>query len=46
MTSGIGGVERTEGQWASLLSGVGLIVHEIVKYDEDYEDALIIAGLA
>ncbi|CAH0019604.1 unnamed protein product [Clonostachys rhizophaga] len=42
----VGGVERTEGQWASLLSGVGLIVHEIVKYDEDYEDALIIAGLA
>ncbi|KAI0479724.1 S-adenosyl-L-methionine-dependent methyltransferase [Xylaria cf. heliscus] len=42
----VGGVERTEGQWTSLLSDVGLNVHEIVKYDDDYEDALIIAGLS
>jgi hypothetical protein len=46
VTGVIAGVERTEGQWASLLSEVGLIVHEVVKYDEGYEDALIIAGLA
>ncbi|KAI1448534.1 S-adenosyl-L-methionine-dependent methyltransferase [Annulohypoxylon stygium] len=42
----VGGVERTEGQWASLLGEVELNIHEVVKYDEDYEDALIIAGLA
>jgi demethylsterigmatocystin 6-O-methyltransferase len=42
----VGGIERTEGQWASLLHDAGLIIHEVVKYDEGYEDALIIAGLA
>ncbi|KAJ8133130.1 hypothetical protein O1611_g491 [Lasiodiplodia mahajangana] len=42
----VGGVERTEGQWAGLLSDAGLKVREVAKYDEDYEDALIIAGLA
>ncbi|GAP92083.1 putative sterigmatocystin 8-o-methyltransferase protein [Rosellinia necatrix] len=41
----VGGVERTLGQWESLLKSVGLIVHEVVKYDKDYEDAVIIAGL-
>lgn len=45
MTSGIGGIERTETQWESLLNDVGLAVRELVKYDEDYGDALIIAGL-
>ncbi|KAK2591048.1 hypothetical protein QQS21_011262 [Conoideocrella luteorostrata] len=42
----VGGIERTKIQWENLLKDVGLKIHEVVKYDEDYENSLIIASLA
>ncbi|PHH70098.1 hypothetical protein CDD82_7343 [Ophiocordyceps australis] len=41
----VGGIERTKAQWESLLNDTGLKILEVVKYDEDYEDSLIIAAL-
>lgn len=41
----VGGIERTRAQWESLLNSAGLKLLEVVNYDKDYEDAVIIAGL-
>ena len=39
-------MERTKAQWESLLNSAGLRMLEVVNYDKDYEDAVIIAGLS
>ncbi|KAH8732613.1 S-adenosyl-L-methionine-dependent methyltransferase [Phaeosphaeriaceae sp. PMI808] len=39
---GAGGVERTEAQWENLLNSAGLKMREVVNYDTDFEDSVII----
>lgn len=41
-----GGIERTKAQWENLLNECGLKILEVVNYDKDYEDSVIIAGLS
>lgn len=41
----VGGIERTRAQWESLLNEAGLNIIEVVNYDQDYGDSVIIAGL-
>jgi len=41
----VGGIERTKGQWEALLNSAGLKMYEVVNYDTDFEDSVIIAGL-
>ncbi|RYP50589.1 hypothetical protein DL768_003934 [Monosporascus sp. mg162] len=41
----VGAKERTKAEWEKLLEDAGLKLREVVKYDEEYEDCLIIAGL-
>ncbi|KAH7384633.1 S-adenosyl-L-methionine-dependent methyltransferase [Pyrenochaeta sp. MPI-SDFR-AT-0127] len=41
----VGGIERTKAQWERLLNGAGLKMREVVNYDTDFEDSVIIAGL-
>ncbi|KAF2654763.1 S-adenosyl-L-methionine-dependent methyltransferase [Lophiostoma macrostomum CBS 122681] len=41
----VAGIERTKDQWEQLLNSAGLKMHEVVNYDEHFEDSVIIAGL-
>ncbi|KUJ06912.1 S-adenosyl-L-methionine-dependent methyltransferase [Mollisia scopiformis] len=41
----VGGIERTKAQWENLLNSAGLKMQEVVNYDTDFEDSVIIAGL-
>ncbi|EPE28200.1 S-adenosyl-L-methionine-dependent methyltransferase [Glarea lozoyensis ATCC 20868] len=41
----VGGIERTKAQWENLLNSAGLQMLELVNYDKDFEDCVIIAGL-
>jgi hypothetical protein len=38
--------ERTNAEWVQLVDSAGLKVREVLKYDEEYEDCIIIAVLA
>ncbi|CAJ2509763.1 Uu.00g056630.m01.CDS01 [Anthostomella pinea] len=44
-TSTAVGMERTRAQWESLLNEAGLKIIEVLKYDQDYKDSVIIAGV-
>ncbi|PQE06880.1 Trichodiene oxygenase protein [Rutstroemia sp. NJR-2017a BVV2] len=39
----VGGIERTKAQWERLLNSAGLKILEVVNYDKDFEDCVIIA---
>jgi len=41
----VGGIERTRAQWENLLNSAGLQLREVINYDTDFEDSVIIAGL-
>jgi len=41
----VSGIERTKAQWEGLLNSAGLKMLEVVNYDQDFEDSVIIAGL-
>ncbi|KAI1144925.1 S-adenosyl-L-methionine-dependent methyltransferase [Nemania diffusa] len=41
----VGAKERTKCEWEMLLEGVGLNLCEVVRYDQEYDDCLIIASL-
>ncbi|KAK7701273.1 hypothetical protein SLS64_010316 [Diaporthe eres] len=41
----VSGIQRTKAQWETLLDDAGLKMLEVVNYNEDYEDSVIIAGL-
>ncbi|KAJ4371318.1 hypothetical protein N0V83_004535 [Neocucurbitaria cava] len=41
----VGGIERTRDQWEKLLNSAGLQLREVINYDTDFEDSVVIAGL-
>ncbi|KAH9872145.1 hypothetical protein IAQ61_004980 [Plenodomus lingam] len=41
----VGGIERTRAQWEILLNSAGLQLHEVINYDTEFEDSVIVAGL-
>lgn len=40
-----GGIERTYAQWETLLAAAGLKIREVVNYDEEFEDSVLIVSL-
>ncbi|CAI6227200.1 unnamed protein product [Periconia digitata] len=41
----VGGIERTKAQWENLLATAGLKLKEVINYDDEFEDSVIVAGL-